>query len=68
MLSVRECEAYLSGGSASLLLRESVPSLLPSLAVLHPTRRISTHTSKVLYCTAQRDKGSELESQSVFEV
>lgn len=30
MLSVRECEAHLSRGSASLLPRESVPSLLTS--------------------------------------
>jgi hypothetical protein len=44
MLGVRECEAHLSGGSASLLPRESVSSLLSPPAVLHPKKRISLGT------------------------
>jgi hypothetical protein len=45
---MREWGADLGGGSAPLILGESVPDLLSSPAVLHPVKRIFMHASKML--------------------
>jgi hypothetical protein len=45
---VREFEADLGVGSAFLMPRESVPSLLSSPTVLHPNKHIYMHASKML--------------------